>query len=195
MMKKEHRIEVVKYLTRLTSININSKNDKFSLLLLLFLLLFVDRHISSLNTHTWRLTSGYSLSLFPFSLLHFLFSTKEKKEEEDKFTSIVVLWIPLSLFLSQYMQWQWWWWWSWQRNNMHIHTSICVKEISNYLLSIQKEEEEEEEEEINRVSFFFFNSFNILLWQNSSISMSDTYISFCLLRHQINRRRHAVNAI
>jgi len=43
---------------------------------------------------------------------------------------------------------------------MHIHTSICVKEISNYLLSIQKEEEEEE---INRVSFFFFNSFNILL--------------------------------
>ena len=27
---------------------------------------------------------------------------------------------------------------------MHIHTSICVKEISNYLLSIQKEEEEEE---------------------------------------------------
>jgi len=46
---------------------------------------------------------------------------------------------------------------------MHIHTSICVKEISNYLLSIQKEEEEEEEEEINRVSFFFFNSFNILL--------------------------------
>ena len=32
MMKKEHRIEVVKYLTRLTSIDISSKNDKFSLL-------------------------------------------------------------------------------------------------------------------------------------------------------------------
>lgn len=101
MMKKEHRIEVVKYLTRLTSININSKNDKFSLLL--FLLLFVDRHISSLNTHTWRLTSGHSLlSSSSLSLsLFFIFSfDKGKREQENELTSIVVLWIPLfSLFL------------------------------------------------------------------------------------------------
>lgn len=46
MMKKkeEHRIEVGKYLTRLTSINISSKNDKFSLLLLLLSSTFADRH-------------------------------------------------------------------------------------------------------------------------------------------------------
>jgi peptidoglycan/LPS O-acetylase OafA/YrhL len=120
-MKKEHRIEVVKYLTRLTSINISSKNDKFSLLLLSF----VDRHISSLNTHTWRLTSVHSFCMCVSLSLSSSFSFRQRRKKRKRTRLIVVLTIFLFLALLVIMmiiRQQWWWW----QKNVYILKRFLV---------------------------------------------------------------------